>query len=270
MKKRTGPSKIGFISDIHCGSKVGLWPLDRLSGDAEYKGIRYLMSCFEDMVNSWPKLDLLVLMGDLIDGKQKKSDGVGLLTTDLGEQADAAATVLEKAASKADVVYRVWGTPYHETHDSILKIVDRALGVNKSDEDQVIDLETGYGVLNLAHHPSSGQALYQGTVVDRESMWSEIASYEDKTNDVRFIIRGHKHTYFLQETAKRTICLLPCFQLPTAYAVKQNYWRFQPSLGGVLMVADDDLPSGYKFIPYLYPVPKKEIKKWSSPSRSRR
>lgn len=259
MAKKIEPATIGFCGDVHCGSVVGLWPVDDLPAK-KFVGIRYLMDCYEDMVRWMPPLDLLVLTGDLIDGKQYKSSGVGVLTTDVGEQADAAAKVLKKLASKAKRIYRVWGTPYHETHDAVLKIVDEALKVHLTQ--QVINLELPTGILNLAHHPAGGASIYQGTVVDREALWSEIAAYEGKVPDPRFIIRGHKHTYFLQETATRTICLLPCWQLPTAWAVKQNLWRFQPSLGAVLMKSDSEHPSGYKFLPKLYPMPTEEVQQW--------
>lgn len=258
-KRKDGPQTIGFVGDIHCGSHVGLWPLDDLPA-GKFIGCRYLHGQFSEMVQSWPELDLLVLMGDLIDGKQQKSSGVGVFTTDLGEQAEAAVTILKPLAKKAKRIMRVWGTPYHESYDSILKIVDKSLNVEHVE--QVIDLELPTGTLNLAHHPASGTALYQGTVVDREALWSQLAAYERKVPDARWIVRAHKHNFFLQETQNRTIVILPAWQLPTAWAVKVNYWRFQPSLGGVLMVADQQHHSGYRFVPYLYEMPIKEVLQW--------
>ena len=247
----SAPRVIGFIGDTHCGSHCGLWPVKDLHGT--HPQIKYLMSCYTNMVKAWPKLDLLVLMGDLIDGRQPKGAGVGLLTTDLGEQAAMAAKVLEPAAAKASKIIRVWGTPYHETFDSILKIVDVSLGV--CHVAQVIDVGLGKHNLNVAHHPASGTALYQGTVVDRESLWSQIAAHEGHTPDARWIVRAHKHSYFYQETRRRTIVMMPCWQLPTAHAKKVNYWRFQASIGGLLMQQDNLHDSGYRFTPTLFDGP---------------
>lgn len=216
------------------------------------------MRCWDHFVKNCPKLDLLVLMGDLIDGKNYKSSGVGAFSTDLGEQADMAARVLEPLAAKAKKTIRLWGTPYHESFDNVLAIVDKALGV--STVQQVIDVDMGRGnVLNIAHHPAGGAALYQGTVADREALWSAIAAQDNKVPKARWLVRAHKHNFFHIETANRDMLITPCWQLATAYAVKQNYFRFQPDIGAVLMVKDSQADSGYRFLPRLYPNPIPEV-----------
>lgn len=257
------PQAIGFVGDIHCGSHAGLWPVDELPADTSLRpGCRYLMQCWEHLIETWPKLDLLVLMGDLIDGKQQKSSGVGLFTTDLAEQSAAAAKVLKRLVDKTKPtkIFRVWGTPYHESHDNVLAIVDGVLNVNRVE--QVIDLKLGKHILNIAHHPASGAAIYQGTVVDREGLWSMIAAREGKLPDCRWIVRAHKHNWFHIETRHKDVMILPCWQLPTAHAIKQNYWRFQPDIGSVLMLADTLNDSGYRFVPTLYDAPTKSIAEW--------
>lgn len=257
----SNPKTIGFVGDLHAGSHVGLWPLDELP-EKKHVACRYLHQCWTHFVDSCPSLDLLVLMGDLIDGKQYKSSGTGIFTSDLGEQAGQCSRLLAPLATKAKSIYRVWGTPYHESFDNVLKIIDSELKVAKVS--QVIDLQLGNHILNLAHHPASGSALYQGTVADRETLWSQIAAFENKVPNCRWMVRAHKHTYYRWETRCRTMVGMPCWQLPTAHAVKQNYWRFQPSLGGMLMLADDREDSGYRFLPTLYDVPMPEVTKWQA------
>ena len=257
------PATIGFVGDIHCGSHVGLWPVRDLPEDkTKYLGCRYLMQCWQHLVERWPKLDILILMGDLIDGKQRKSDGVGVFDTDLAAQADGAVEVLRPLAEKAGKIIRVWGTPYHESHDGILKIVDCKLGVAKTA--QVIDLDLNGKTLNVAHHPASGAAIYAGTVADREVLWAKIAASDKKVPNPRWIVRAHKHNYILQDTEHATIVQMPCWQLPTAHAIKQNYWRFQPTLGGLLMLADGMEDSGYRFVCTKYDLPMPEVTPWQS------
>lgn len=252
------PRTVAFVGDTHCGSHVGLWPVSELPADtSRHIGCRYLMQCWEHFVKTCPPLDLLVLMGDMIDGKQHKSSGTGLFTTDLGEQAEGCVNILKPLVAKSKQVIRVWGTAYHESFDNVLGIIDKAFNVAKVA--QVINLKLGDHVLNIAHHPASGAAIYQGTVADRETLWSKLAAYDKKLPDCRWMVRAHKHNYYLWDVAGRTMVGMPCWQLATAHAIKVNLWRFQPTLGAMLMVADEQEDGGYRFKPRLYDSPPGEV-----------
>lgn len=250
------PKTIAFIGDIHCGSRCGLWPEEDIPKRC-HTGARYLMECYRDMVAQWPDIDLLFLMGDLIDGKQRKADGVGLFTADLGEQVRGAIDVLQPLADKCQKIYRVEGTPYHEDFHNALGELDKALDVSRSQ--QIFDVDLGSGILNVAHHPAGGGALYMGTKVDKEAVWAKFATGCGKVPNARWIVRAHCHSYMFQDTETSTVLQTPCWQLPTAWAKKQNYYRFQADLGGVLMIADDAEDAGYRFRKTLYPSPQPEI-----------
>ena len=62
-----------------------------------------------------PKLDLLFLNGDLIDGTQHRSEGTGMITTKLSEQVSMAIDCIEPLAAKAKKIIRLEGTGYHES-----------------------------------------------------------------------------------------------------------------------------------------------------------
>lgn len=250
---------ICFLGDTHYGGKTALWPESNLPADVKkYAGTRYLNKCLDHFIESTPDtIDLLVLMGDLIDGKQRKSDGVGVFTADLGEQVDGAIEGLRPLLLKSKRICRVWGTPYHEEFHNALAAFDREFDIKTVD--QVLDIDIDGQILNVAHHPSSGAVLYQGTAVDKEALWSSIAAYEKSVPDARWIIRAHKHNYIMQETRFRTVAITPCWQLPTAHAKKQNYFRFQPSIGGLLMLKDEMHTNGYAFRPVLYDLPPHKI-----------
>lgn len=211
------------------------------------------MECYGHLVDSWPDLDVLFLTGDLIDGPQRKSAGTGVFSTRMGDQVDLAIEVLKPLVAKAERVVRVDGTPYHEDFHGALKTLDEALGVHKVA--QVVDLDLGPGVLNVAHHPMGGSMLYRGTQVDREGLWATIAAARRKVPKVRWIVRAHVHDWMYQETQDTAVVSLPCFELATPHAKKVAYWRFQPSLGGALMRADPSHPFGYRFTPTLYDPP---------------
>lgn len=264
------PRTIGFLGDLHVGSYQGLYPIEQLPADKKtHLGPRYLMQCWYHLIDHWPQLDILFLMGDLIDGKQPKSRGVGIFTGDLGEQTDRCIEVLEPAIRqlRPKKIMRVWGTPYHEEFDNNLAALDKHFGVEVTR--QVIDYSLGEHNLNVAHHPASGAAIYQGTVADREVLWSKVATIDKKTPPCRWIVRAHKHNYYHWSDDFRTMVGMPCWQLPTGHAVKTNYWRFQPSIGGVLMVADKADDSGYRFLRTKYDLPPFQVLRWKDARKAK-
>jgi hypothetical protein len=261
MKRRPRLEKIAFVGDIHCGSFEGLWPEEDIGNlkSARYISTRYLNSCFKHLVDNWPDLDLLVLMGDLIDGQQRKSESTGIYTADLGEQVDGAIKVLEPLIKKSRSVTRVWGTPYHEGYHNILGKFDKTYDVKLVKQVLNIELLDG-AILNVAHHPSGESAMYRGTQLDKEAIWSSVAAQEGKiSSGTRWIVRAHRHFYGHQETAKKAVLCVPCFQMPTAHAIKKNYFRFQPDIGAVIMSADETHPFGYRFTPYLFDIPMPKV-----------
>lgn len=261
MKPRT----IGLLGDIHCGSHYGLWPIEDLPGGRagnKFKNLKYLHYCFTELVNDWPELDLLVLMGDLIDGKQRKSSCTGIFTANLGEQVDAAIKVVEPLAAKAKSIIRVHGTPYHEDFDNALGKFDEHYDIILAK--QVFDIDIDGQILNIAHHPSGGTTLYTGTGADRESLWSSIAGAQGSVREPRWIARAHRHEMMIQETRHKTVCLCPCFELITPFAVKVNYWKFQPTIGGVLFHPDALHESGYRFTARTFDAPMPDVTKIDS------
>ena len=163
------PQHIGFLGDIHCGSHYGLWP-DELLPSRGHKRVRYLNECWQHLYQSWPQLDILFLMGDLIDGPQFKAKSTGLFDADLSGQAEGAIEVLDQAvqALQPSRIIRVDGTPYHEGFAGAMKLIDKHFGIAKCDARQMVDLNLGDkkqpAILNVAHATvdcPSTQALLQ-------------------------------------------------------------------------------------------------------------
>jgi hypothetical protein len=260
-KRRKVFETIAFVGDLHCGSYEGLWPEEEINGkSARYIATRYVNQCFDHFVKTIPDLDLLIFMGDIIDGRQRKSDSTGIYTSDLSEQTDGAIEVVRPLVKKAKKVIRIWGTPYHEGFHGALKAFDKEFDVGLVD--QVLNLELTPGnILNVAHHPTGGAGIYKGTALDKEAVWSSVAEQEKKVPGARWIVRGHRHFWGMQETSNKVVIINPCFQLPNGWAKKANLWRFQPDLGAVLMRSEKTHPFGYRFTPYLYDVPMPKVYK---------
>jgi hypothetical protein len=229
------------------------------------EGQKYLWKWWMWHIKTWPKLDLLYLNGDLIDGPQRKSQATGLLTADLGEQAEIAKLCLAPLIAKADKVVRLSGTPYHETFGGALGAVDEyceantrgyAVGVEHS-------LELPSGGLHIGHHPGSGGSIYKGTIVDREILWSIIAASLEKAPDTNIIIRSHVHYYQMMQTHGKTFILTPCWELQSRHAKSRNRYRWCPDIGSVLLTENKNAYSGYDVHVKRVPLPKSEVAKVS-------
>lgn len=243
-----------FFGDNHTGSHYGVWPAHDLPRGAKWIGARYLWDCYRHAVDQIEECNILFLSGDLIDGSQRKSDGTGVFGTSLLEQTEAAIEVIRPLAERAERIIRVEGTPYHEGFHGALALLDSELGVGLAS--QVVDLDMGTGVLNFAHHPGGGSALYLGTKLNREAMFAALAAARGDTALPRWVVRGHLHEWGYWDGADGIACVqLPCFKLQDPHAKKTHYWKFQPVLGLMEMVADERAASGYQFIPRVYQAP---------------
>lgn len=256
---------VGFLNDLHCGAHHGIYPRELIPPDAPCSASLYLNDCWERMIEDTKTRfqtrkgkHVLVLNGDLVDGKQRKSQGAGIYSAKMQDQVEGAVRLLREVVAYYDVVMRCDGTAYHEDFDGDLMRLDSELGIDRDHVKQVINLELDTGKLNVAHHPAGGAVLYQGTKMDRQILWSTIQAAIDKIPDVRWIVRAHLHEYAYFERKGKVAVQSPCWKLADAYAKKMDYERFQPDLGWVGMLRTDDHWSGYLVQPFLYPVPAKE------------
>lgn len=248
-----------FIGDLHSGSHHAAWPLNRLPEIPGHLESRYLVECLKHALDAAPRrIGTLVLTGDLIDGRNPKGQGTGLFSPKLSEQVEGSIELLEPWATRADVVIRVGGTDYHDDVQNPLLALDHALGVRKVR--QVFNLRMDNGeILNVAHHPSGGGALYMGTKLDKEQRLMRLAADAAKVPFARWIVRGHLHEFNIYRNRRSEIVLLPCWKLADTHAKKGNYFGWQPDIGFVVMDRDAGASSGYVFREFLYDNPKQEV-----------
>ena len=251
---------IGILSDTHFGSRCAAWP----EADNRWAGSLYVTRCLRHCAKTFPKVKLLILLGDMIHGKNPKEQGIGCYTTKLSEQVQfGAIKMLEPFVEKADAVMRVWGTGYHEPGDDPMTAFDEHFKDKLKAEHvkDVLDIPIGKDrrIFNAAHHPASGSTLYMGTAVDKEALWSLVAAGIGKVKNPRWIIRGHKHTYIQQDQEGKTVCLSPGWMLPDWHCKRTNYWRFQSSVGAMLFAKDEYMKGEYRFVPMIYPAPVPDV-----------
>lgn len=193
--------RVCVISDLHCGHQVGLTHPDfdarpqNTRSDA-YRLWKIRRSCWNfvtDTAAALQPIDLLIVNGDMIDGKGKKSGGTELITTDRDEQCDMASAAIEQFSAGAIVMS--YGTPYHtgmreDWENQVAKSAD-ALKIGSHDWVDVNGL-----VFDYRHFVGSSAVPYgRHTAVARDRLWSLLWSERGEYPRSDIVIRSHVH-YF--------------------------------------------------------------------------
>ena len=111
------------MGDLHCGHQVGLTPPAwqwKPEGWRE-KFVRTQQACWNWFTTSIDSIgwtpDVLIVNGDAIDGKGKRSGSTEQITTDMHVQCDMACHVINSVTNRNTKVLMTYGTPYHTGDD---------------------------------------------------------------------------------------------------------------------------------------------------------
>jgi hypothetical protein len=209
---------------------------------------RYLWECWL-AVQELPGPDVVILLGDLIDGPQYRPPG-GAVTRSLDLQQRALIEVLGPVV-RGRVWYCIAGTSYHEPDR--LGLVAQLLGAQRGALGEwVLDelyLPVSRWLLEARHHPDGHGALYRGTTMDRESMLTVLLAAKGKAHPSDVIVTAHRHQYALFQAMGLTVVAAPGWQAQTRYAKQRGPKRWVPDIGCVDIEFDEDLG-----IPIVRPV----------------
>jgi hypothetical protein len=186
--------KILVISDLHCGHMVGLTPPDWWRPERTYEGKvqRALWGAYVDMLRDVGRVDCLVVNGDAIDGRGKKSGGTEQIEPDRLEQVAMAEQCI--AVTKAPSVRLTYGTAYHVSEDGedIESVLAKNVGAVDIGSHTWLDAEGV--VIDCRHHcGSSGIPHGRGTQPARERLWNVLWSDKGQCPRAQVIIRSHVH-----------------------------------------------------------------------------
>ncbi len=253
--KRKRRREIGIVSDLHAGSRWGMLG-PRSAYGKQNVGQQYLWRCWQQLGREWPRLDVLVLNGDIIDGKQYRSGATGLVTADLGEQTEIAIECVRALvdATRPRAIVRTVGTPYHESHDSVLGALDATFEIEVVDIVINLALEDGI-VANIKHAPEGGGGVYIGSGMDRETLWACLAEAQHNIPRASWLIRSHLHMYARFDGSGKTIVVTPSWQLQAAYAQHKRAYRWIPMIGAVRLSHDPLHDHRYHLCKRTFPVP---------------
>lgn len=186
--------KILVISDLHCGHMVGLTPPDWWRPERTYEGKvqRALWGAYVDMLKDVGRVDCLVVNGDAIDGRGKKSGGTEQIEPDRLEQVSMAEHCIRAAKTKQ--VRLTYGTGYHVSEDGedIESVLAKNIGAADIGSHTWLDAEGV--VIDCRHHcGSSGIPHGRGTAAARERLWNVLWSDKGQCPRARVIVRSHVH-----------------------------------------------------------------------------
>lgn len=258
-----------IVSDLHCGSTVGLIhergvALDdggHYTPSAEQRELWRLWLSYWDRVRQERKRGdrlIVALLGDLIDGDHHRTSQIVSRNTHATQYRIAIEALGTAMALRPDRIIVIRGTEAHvgasaETEEAIA----RELDAWTYDDSPIrshwhLQVESDGVLLDLAHHGRIGQRPWTrltGPTTLSAQIALAAARAGERIPDIA--IRGHYHQVAdTGDLAKPRVIQLPCWQLATSY-VHRIAAGSVPDVGGVIIRTDS---GGYNL--------KWEVAKW--------
>lgn len=205
------------ISDSHAGNIFALTPPDYWRKPY----VQYWEPFWEWYVHEAKqigKIDFLVHNAESIDGPGRH-ETIGLWTTDVDEQAEVAAEVIDVWNTRRR--YMTFGSSYHSSgvtkYD--LLVADK---VEAECRDE-IRLEINGKLFRFRHVLSRSDTPYgQPSQIYKEGIRELVAAADDEFQPAEYIIGSHNHYYYKVETFARTVVNTPSLLLRGAKGVKRG------------------------------------------------
>jgi len=252
-------ARIGFVSDLHILSRYGLMPPGSRQQDDPLRGMQaYIWKCFQHFVRTCPPLDVLVVVGDVIEGTlQLRGEPRGTSSDDPVTQVNAAVTTLRPLRAKARKCYLLHGTPFHDAHgDRMEQLGERleteAWGAGGRRAGQVLALEWQGLRFNISHHQTRGW-MWLGGSASRQAVLAAAAEAARKLPHADVIVRADLHTQILMRTLGKWMCFLPGWTMPNPHAIRKmeaTRAYLQTDIGAAVMTREDDGTIGWRLFEY--------------------
>jgi predicted phosphodiesterase len=244
LKEFQKGDKILVVGDLHVGSNVSIMPDEVCIGEGERSNKiksnplqKFIFAQWRHMVGTIGKVDACIVLGDSVEGSNRKSKGSGLWTSDMSTQIRVASDLLKMV--KTNTYIGVQGSYYHvEDNVSSDKAVIDALGGNFGDELVVVNGKTRIHCSHAVGVSSSATA-YRPTPIAREMMLATINKEEYGKYDL--ILRGHAHYYVEVRFGSSKGIICPCWKGRDEYVARKTL-AFLPHLGYILLQGKDVYP----------------------------
>ena len=218
--------RVVLLGDLHCGQVAGItppgWRVREERNPKIHAMQEEMWAKYRALIRKLGPVDVLIVNGDLIDGKGSRSGGTELVTTDLLEQGDMAVKALQ--IWNADTTVCTYGTPYHVASGSgedIEKVIADKLEA-EIHAHAFVDVE---GIIfDVKHKVGSSQVPWsRHTSVSRERiqnyLWSDAELGQPKAD---VFIRSHVHYFNYCGGPDWLAMTLPALQGPnTKFGARQ-------------------------------------------------
>jgi hypothetical protein len=208
--------KIACLADSHCGSVGGLTPPWREAGGQESHLARMRASLWAHFVEHMPhQPDVLLLMGDLVDGAQRKDDARGLLMPDCKEQLSCVEEIIDFIHPTHTVL--VYGTGYHVIQGIHLEqeLVERLkhLPYAPIDAGHHVHVRLGGMLFDLKHTVGTGMLYHTRSMpLLRENYYNLLRADCGMSPRARVFLRAHAHRYMWHSSRHVDMGILPSLQ----------------------------------------------------------
>jgi len=155
-------------------------------------------------------IDVCFVLGDCVDGQDKKGAGAGQITTDMEEQAEMAIRVLQEIKAKKYVF--VYGTGYHVTTEGIdIENHIAASFAAPIGNHEFVEVE---GVVFNLRHKCGRSSIPHGkyTLLAKEQLWATMWKDYKDFPDCDVLLRGHTHYFAVAQDSKHLMMILPCMK----------------------------------------------------------
>jgi hypothetical protein len=226
MTKQKTPIGAVVVSDLHCGSVVGLWPDNHKTESGNIVALgnnlhqQWLWDCWNDkdqkIADHFGKDPfVLIVNGDCIEGRHHgSSEVVASLNYD---HALAAIECLLPLAQKASAVYMTAGTECHvgDWEKMIAKNINAKWLGDKG------LLELNGTLIDIAHHmPTSARAYLEAGAMSI-TMGNARQNYARVGHRVpKVYLRGHRHVGGVFNDGSGVFMVTPAWQMLTRYGHK--------------------------------------------------
>lgn len=234
------------ISDIHCGSTVGLCPpMCPLLDDGGW-----ILNPIQDDIwdrwcafKTWALTHLagvrwgFVVNGDSIEGNHHGSRQI--VHADPGVHARIAVEVLRPLAAKAHAVYITKGTEAHVGHSAENGIGEALNAVKHPDTGQRAAhhwlIRVNGCLCSFKHHiGTSGRKALYATQFSMQLAEERMVAVDSGKSPPSVVVRSHRHTYGCYENSGGLLITTPAWQALTSFG-----WKVVPSAvpeyGGVIL-----------------------------------
>lgn len=260
---------IALVGDFHIGSAVAMVPPEYITQYANRvegsEGQRRIWQYYMNFCSICDKfeIDMVIILGDILDGSNRKTPARCRTLTDLNDQEDAAKLVLRHLiyprgdiSKEKRILAGLSGSDYHTSRDvdlerSIIQYFDGnhigALGT--------IDIDGTNRAINIRHEMTSAQ-IYNAMVLQRLGMFWKVAEADDSIDKADILAAAHLHTFIHIHVRNQHLIIIPGWKAFEPWGpVTKSYPKTLPKIGGVILFIDD----ANRIIVHHYPYPTPHI-----------